>query len=163
MVALSMASDSVRYTTIWYNVSIGVFTCSFIAIIGYHLYLSLIPHFVSAIKEKIKLLKKNTSEDLSRLIRTPSYEINWHDSITDLYEPVNTNDYTLPERDDTVLISVVDICNLTVISSYQIFINKRMYYITISTMVYTTLSNGCSNEESIYQLLEIFRVSITQY
>ena len=114
MVALSMASDSVRYTTIWYNVSIGVFTCSFIAIIGYHLYLKLdkrFPRFVSAIKEKLKSLKKYTSEDRSRLIRTPSYEIDRHDSITDLYEPVNTNDYTLPERDDTVPISVVDICN----------------------------------------------------
>ena len=114
MVALSMASDSVRYTTLWYNVSIGVFTCSFIAIIGYHLYLKLdkrFPCFISAIKEKLKSLKKDTSEDRSRLIRTPSYEINRHDSITDLYEPVNTNDYKLPEKDDTVPISVVDICN----------------------------------------------------
>ena len=114
MVALAIASDSVRYTTIWYNVSIGVFTCSFIAIIGYHLYLKLdkrFPCFVSAIKEKLKSLKKDTSEDRSRLVRTPSYKIDRHDSITDLYEPVNTNDYTLPERDDTVPISVVDICN----------------------------------------------------
>ena len=114
MVALSIASDSMRYTTIWYNVSIGVFTCSFIAIIGYHLYLKLdkrFPHFVSAIKEKLKSLKKDTSKDRSRLIRTPSYEIDRHDSITDLYEPVNTNDYKLPERDDTVPISVVDICD----------------------------------------------------
>ena len=114
MVALAIASDSVRYTTIWYNVSIGVFTCSFIAIIGYHLYLKLdkrFPHFVPAIKEKLKSLKKDTSEDRSRLIRTPSYEIDRHDSITDLYEPVNTNDYKLPERDDTVPISVVDICD----------------------------------------------------
>ena len=114
MVALSMASDSVRYTTIWYNVSIGVFTCSFIAIIGYHLYLKLdkrFPCFVSAIKEKLKSLKKDKSEDRSRLIRTPSYEIDRHDSITDLYEPVNTNDYILPEKDDTVPISVVDICD----------------------------------------------------
>ena len=114
MVALAIASDSVRYTTIWYNVSIGVFTCSFIAIIGYHLYLKLdkrFPRFVSAIKKKLKSLKKDTSEDRSRLIRTPSYEIDRHDSITDLYEPVNTNDYTLPERDDTVPISVVDICD----------------------------------------------------
>ena len=112
MVTLSMASDSVRYTTIWYNVSIGAFTCSFIAIIGYHLYLKLdkrFPHFVSAIKKKLKPLKKDTSEDRSRLIRTPSYEIDRHDSITDLYEPVNTNDYTLPEKDDTVPISLVDI------------------------------------------------------
>ena len=114
MVALAIASDSVGYTTIWYNVSIGVFTCSFIAIIGYHLYLKLnkrFPHFVSAIKKKLKSLKKDTSENQSCLIRTPSYEIDRHDSITDLYEPVNTNDYTLPERDDTVLISVVDICD----------------------------------------------------
>ena len=114
MVALAIASDSVRYTTLWYNVSIGVFTCSFMAIFEYHLYLKLdkrFPHFVSAIKEKLKSLKKDTSEDRSRLIRTPSYEIDRHDSITDLYEPVNTNDYTLPERDDTVPISVVDICN----------------------------------------------------
>ena len=114
MVALAIASDSVRYTTIWYNISIGVFTCSFIAIIGYHLYLKIdkrFPHFVSAIKEKLKSLKKDTSEDRSRLIRTPSYEIDRHDSITDLYEPVNTNDYKLPERDDTVPISVVDIRN----------------------------------------------------
>ena len=114
MVALAIASDSVRYTTIWYNVSIGVFTCSFIAIIGYHLYLKLnkkFPRFVSAIKKKLKSLKKDTSEDRSRLIRTPSYEIDRHDSIIDLYEPVNTNDYTLPERDDTVPISVVDICD----------------------------------------------------
>ena len=114
MVALSMASDSVRYTTIWYNVSIGVFTCSFIAIISYHLYLKLdkrFPRFVSAIKTKLKSLKKDTSEEQSRLIRTPSYEIDRHDSITNLYEPVNTNDYTLTERDDTVPISVVDICN----------------------------------------------------
>ena len=114
MSVLAIASDSVRYTTIWYNVSIGVFTCSFIAIIGYHLYLKLdkrFPHFVSAIKKKLKSLKKDTSEDRSRLIRTPSYEIDRHDSITDLYEPINTNDYTLPERDDTVPISVVDICD----------------------------------------------------
>ena len=114
MVALAIASDSVRYTTIWYNVSIGIFTCSFIAIIGYHLYLKVdkrFPHFVSAIKKKLKSLKKDKSEDRSRLIRTPSYEIDRHDSITDLYEPVNTNDYKLPERDDTVPISVVDICN----------------------------------------------------
>ena len=114
MVALAIASDSMRYTTIWYNVSIGVFTCSFIAIIGYHLYLKLdkrFPHFVSAIKKKLKSFKKDTSEDRSRLIRTLSYKIDRHDSITDLYEPVNTNDYTLPERDDTVPISVVDICN----------------------------------------------------
>ena len=114
MVALAIASDSVRYTTIWYNVSIGVFTCSFIAIIGYHLYLKLdkrFPCFLSAIKKKLKSLKKDTSEDRSRLIRTLSYKIDRHDSITDLYEPVNTNDYTLPERDDTVPISVVDICN----------------------------------------------------
>ena len=113
MVALAIASDSVRYTTIWYNVSIGVFTCSFIAIIGYHLYLKLdkrFPRFVSALKKKFKSLKKDTSEDRSRLIRTPSYKIDRHDSITDLYEPVNTNDYTLPERDDTVPISVVNIC-----------------------------------------------------
>ena len=112
MVTLAMASDSVRYTTIWYNVSIGVFTCSFIAIIGYHLYLKLdkrFPRFVCAIKKKLKSLKKDTSEDRSRLIRTPSYEIDRHDSITDLYEPVNTNDYTLPKKDDTVPISVVDI------------------------------------------------------
>ena len=111
MVALAIASDSARYTTIWYNVSIGVFTCSFIAIIGYHLYLKLdkrFPRFVSAIKEKLKSLKK---EDRSRLLRTPSYEIDRHDSITDLYEPVNTNDYILPEKDDTVPISVVDICD----------------------------------------------------
>ena len=114
MVALAIASDSVRYTTIWYNVSIGVFTCSFIAIIGYHLYLKLdkrFPHLVSAIKEKLKSLKKDTSEEQTYFIRTPSYKIDRHDSITDLYEPVNTNDYTLPERDDTVPISVVDICN----------------------------------------------------
>ena len=114
MVALAIASDSVRYTTIWYNVSIGVFTCSFIAIIVYHLYLKLdkmFPRFVSAIKNKLKSLKKDTSEDRSRLIRTPSYEIDRHDSITDLYEPVNTNDYILPKRDDTVPISVVDICD----------------------------------------------------
>ena len=93
MVALAMASDSVRYTTIWYNVSIGVFICSFIAIIVYHLYLKLdkrFPHFVSAIKEKLKSLKRDTSEDRLRLIRTPSFEIDRHDSITDLYEPVNT-------------------------------------------------------------------------
>ena len=110
MVVLAMASDSVRYTTIWYNVSIGVFTCSFIAVIGYHLYLKLnkrFPHFVSAIK--FKSLKKGTS-DQSRLIRTPSYEIERHDSITDLYEPVNENDYILPQKDDTVPIVVVDIC-----------------------------------------------------
>ena len=114
MVALAIASDSVRYTTIWYNVSIGVFTCSFIAIIGYHLYLKLdkrFPRFVYAVKKELKSLKKDTSEDRSRLIRTPSYEIDRHDSITDLYEPVNTNDYKLPERDDTVPIFVVDICN----------------------------------------------------
>ena len=114
MVALAIASDSVRYTTIWYNVSIGVFTCSFIAIIGYHLYLKLdkkFPHFVSAIKMKLKPLKKDTSEDRSHLIRTPSYEIDRHDSIIDLYEAVSTNDYTLPEKDDTVPISVVDICD----------------------------------------------------
>ena len=114
MVALAIASDSVRYTTIWYNISIGVFTCTFIAIIGYHLYLKLdkrFPHFVSAIKKKLKSLKKDTSEDRSYLIRTPSYEIDRHDSITDLYEPVNTNDYILPEKDDTVPMSVVDICN----------------------------------------------------
>ena len=113
MVVLAMASDSVRYTTIWYNVSIGVFTCSFIAIIGYHLYLKLdkrFPHFVSAIKKKFKSLKKGTS-DQSRLIRTPSYEIDRHDSITDLYEPVNENDYILPQKDDTVPISIVDICS----------------------------------------------------
>ena len=110
MVVLAMASDSVRYTTIWYNVSIGVFTCSFIAVIGYHLYLKLnkrFPHFVSAIK--FKSLKKGTS-DQSRLIRTPSYEIYRHDSITDLYEPVSENDYILPQKDDTVPIVVVDIC-----------------------------------------------------
>ena len=110
MVALAMASDSVRYTTIWYNVSIGVFICSFIAIIGYHLYLKLdkrFPCFVSAIKEKFKSLKRETSEDRSRLIRTPSYEIDRHDSITDLYEPINTNDYILPPRDDTVPMTVV--------------------------------------------------------
>ena len=109
---LAIASDSVKYTTIWYNVSIGAFICSFIAINGYHLYLKLdkrFPHFVCAIKKKLKSLKKDTSEDRSRLIRTPSYEIDRHDSITDLYEPVNTNDYTLPEKDDTVPISVVDI------------------------------------------------------
>ena len=114
MVALAIASDSVIYTTIWYNVSIAVFTCSFIAIIGYHLYLKLdkkFPHFVSAIKKKLKSLKKDTSEDRSRLIKTPSYEIDRHDSITDLYETINTNDYTLPERDDTVPIFVVDICD----------------------------------------------------
>ena len=114
MSVLTIASDSVRYTTIWYNVSIGVFTCSFIAIIGYHLYLKLdkrFPRIVSAIKEKVKSLKKDTSEDRSHLIKTPSYEVDRRDSITDLYEPVNTNDYTLPERDDTVPISVVDICN----------------------------------------------------
>ena len=112
MVALAVASDSVRYTTIWYNVSIGVFTCSFIAVIGYHLYLKLdkrFPHFVSAIKKKFKSFKKGTSNQ-SRLIRTPSYEIYRHDSITDLYEPVNENDYTLPQSDDAVPISVVDIC-----------------------------------------------------
>ena len=111
MVVLAMASDSVRYTTIWYNVSIGVFTCSFIAIIGYHLYLKLdnrFPHFVSAIKKKFKSLKKGTS-DQSRLIKTPSYEIYRHDSITDLYEPVNESDYILPQKDDTIPISVVDI------------------------------------------------------
>ena len=110
MLALSMASGSVIYTKIWYNVSIGVFTCSFIAIIGYHLYLKIdknFPHILSGIKEKIKSLKKNTSEDQSRLIRTPSYEIDRHDSITDLYEPVNTSDYTLPERDNTVPITIV--------------------------------------------------------
>ena len=110
MVALAIASDSMRYTTIWYNVSIGVFTCSFIAIIGYHLYLKLdkrFPHFVSAIKMKLKSLKKDTSEDSKHLIRTPSYEIDRHDSITDLYEPVNINDYTLSERDDTVPITFV--------------------------------------------------------
>ena len=114
IIALAMASDSVRYTTIWYNVSIGVFTCSFIAIIGYHLYLKLdkrFPRFVSAIKKKFKSFKKDTSEDRSRLIRTLSYKIDRHDSITDLYEPVNTNDYTLPKRNDTVPISVVDICD----------------------------------------------------
>ena len=65
---------------------------------------------MSAIKEKLKSLKKDTSDiDRSRLIKTPSYEIDRHDSITDLYEPVKTNDYILPERDDTVPISVVDI------------------------------------------------------
>ena len=109
MVALSMAPGSVIYTKIWYNVSIGVFTCSFIAIIGYHLYLKIdknFSHVLSGIKEKIKSLTKNT-EDRSRLIRTPSYEIDRHDSITDLYEPVNTNDYTLPERDNTVPITIV--------------------------------------------------------
>ena len=112
MVALAIASDNVRYTTIWYNVSIAVFTCSFIAIIGYHLYLKLdkkYPHFISAIKEKFKLLKKNTSEDQSCLIRTPSYEIDRHDSITDIYEPVNTNDDTLQNEDDVVPMSVVNI------------------------------------------------------
>ena len=101
MVALAMASDSVRYTTIWYNVNISVFTCSFTAIIGYHLYLRLdkkFPHFVSAIKNKFKSIKKHKPEDRSRLIRTPSYEIYRHDSITDLYEPVNTKDYTLPKK-----------------------------------------------------------------
>ena len=110
MLALSMASGSVIYTKIWYNVSIGIFTCSFIAIIGYHLYLKIdknFPHILSGIKEKIKSLKKNTSEDRSRLMRTPSYEIDRHDSITDLYEPVNVNDYTLPERDNTVPITIV--------------------------------------------------------
>ena len=110
MIALAMASDSVRYTTIWYNVSIGVFICSFIAIIVYHLYLKLdkrFPHFVSAIKGKLKSLKRDTSEDRSRLVRTPSYEIDRHDSIADLYEPVNTNDYILPPRDDTVPMTVV--------------------------------------------------------
>ena len=114
MSVLAIASHSVRYTTIWYNVSIGVFICSFIAIIGYHLYLKLdkrFPRFVSAIKKKLKSLKKDTSEDRSHLIRTLSYKIDRHDSITDLYEPVNTNDYKLPERDDTVPIYVVDICN----------------------------------------------------
>ena len=61
MVALAIASDSVRYTTIWYNVSIGVFTCSFIAIIGYHLYLKLdkrFPRFVSAYKKEIQVIKE---------------------------------------------------------------------------------------------------------
>ena len=112
MVALAMASDGVRYTTIWYNVSIGVFTCSFIAVIGYHLYLKLnkrFPHFVSAIKEKLKSLKRNTSKDQSRLIRAPSFELNRHDSITDLYEPVNTNDYILPQRSNTVPMTLIEI------------------------------------------------------
>ena len=115
MVALAMASDNVKYTAIWYNVSIGIFTCSFIAIIGYHLYLKLdkrFPHVVYDIKEKLKLLKKDTSKDRSRLLnRTPSYEIDRHDSITELYEPVNTNDYTLQGRDNTVPITVVDVCS----------------------------------------------------
>ena len=58
-------------------------------------------------------LKKDTSEDqLSCLLnRTPSYEIDRHDSVTDLYGPVNTNDYTLPERDNIVPITVVDVCS----------------------------------------------------
>ena len=114
MVGLAMASDSVRYTTIWYNVSIGVFTCSFIAIIGYHFYLKLnkkFPQFVLAIKMKLKTLKKDTSKDRSCLIRIPSYEIDRHDSITDLYEPVNTDDYKLPQTDNTVPMTVVDIRN----------------------------------------------------
>ena len=57
MVALAMASDNVRYTTIiWYNVSIGIFTCtcSFIAIMCYHLGLKVdkkFPHFLPAIKD----------------------------------------------------------------------------------------------------------------
>ena len=63
------------------------------------------PHFASAIKQK---LKRGTSENRSRLIRTPSYEIDQHDSIIDL---VNTNDYTLQNRNDIVPISVVDTCN----------------------------------------------------
>ena len=112
MSVLAVASDSVRYTTIWYNVSIGVFTCSFIAIIGYHLFLKLnkrFPQFVCAVKEKLKSLKKDTSEDQSCLIRTPSYEIDRHDSIIDLYEPVNTNDHTLQNEDDVVPMSVVTI------------------------------------------------------
>ena len=115
MVALAIASDSVIYTTIWYNVSIGAFTCSFIAIVGYHLCLKIyknFPHVLSGIKEKMNSLKKETKEDRSRLIRTPSYEIDRHDSITDLYEPVNANDYILPERDDSsISMTVVDIHN----------------------------------------------------
>ena len=113
MVALAMASDGVRYTTIWYNVSIGVFTCSFIAIIGYHLCLKLDKklHFVSAMKRKLKILKRDTSRDRSRLVRTPSYEIDRHDSITDLFEPVNTDDYILPKKDDIVSMTVVDVFN----------------------------------------------------
>ena len=106
MAVLAVASDSVRYTTIWYNVSIGVFTCSFIAIIVYHLYLKLarkFPHTLSTLKVKLELLRKFTSKDQPRLIRNSSYEIFRHDSITDLYEPVNTNDYKSPvERDGTV-------------------------------------------------------------
>ena len=115
MSVLAIASDSVIYTTIWYNVSTGVFTCSFIAIIGYHLYMKLdkmFPRFVSGIKGKLKLLKKDTSEEQSRLIRTLSFKIDRHDSITELYEPVNANDYILPEKDDTVSISVIDIHNI---------------------------------------------------
>ena len=40
--------------------------------------------------------------------KTSFYEIDQHDSITDLYETVNTNDYILPERDGTALF-VVDV------------------------------------------------------
>ena len=114
MVALAMASDNVTYTTIWYNVSIGIFTCSFMAIIGYHLYLKLdkrFPHVVSTIKEKLKSLKKDTSEDPSKgpshLIRIPSCKIDRHVSVTDLFD-----DYTSPKRDNTVSITVVDIRNI---------------------------------------------------
>ena len=106
MAVLAIASDSVRYTIIWYNVSIGVFTCSFIAIIVYHLYLKLarkFPHTLSTLKVKLELLRKFTSKDQPRLIRSSSYEIFRHDSITDLYEPVNINDYKSPVvRDGTV-------------------------------------------------------------
>ena len=112
MVALAMASDNVRYTTTWYNISIGIFTCSFIAIMCYHLGLKVdrkFPHFLPALKNKLNSLQKATSEDRTRLIRTPSYEIDRHYSITDLYEPVNANDYILPKRDETVPITVVDI------------------------------------------------------
>ena len=72
MSVLAIASDNVRYTTIRYNVRIAVFTCSFIAIIGYHLYPKLdkkFLHFVPAIKKKLKSLKKDTSEDRSCLIK----------------------------------------------------------------------------------------------
>ena len=70
------------------------------------------PCAVYSINQKLKSLKKDTSEDQSCLLnRTPSYEIDRHDSVTNLYGPVDTNEYTLQGRDNTVPITVVDVCS----------------------------------------------------
>jgi hypothetical protein len=103
MIALAISVNDAKLSKIWFTISLCIFSCSFLFILGYHCYLILAKTTCfKAISTKLMLLSKQRKEPVMLInqdktsddnVTYSSFKMERQDSVLALFNPVDEGDY----------------------------------------------------------------------